>query len=180
MMHREGEYRIYEDSDLQMLDLPYKGKELSMLVLLPRKAAGLGDMEKNLTADRLDEFCKNLRTATDVNVTLPKFKIELNLPLTKMLQDMGMKEPFDMGKANFTGMADAKERLAISEVLHKAFVDVNEEGTEAAAATGVLIRPLARRVTPTFLADHPFVFVIRDNRSGSVLFMGRVADPSVK
>jgi serpin B len=175
MMHRTGEYRLCENNDLQVLDLPYKGKELSMLVLLPRKVTGIGDLEKNLSAAKLDEYVKNLRTEKEVNVTLPKFKIEQNLPLTKVLQDMGMKQAFNID-ADFTGMAD-KEKLWISDVLHKAFVDVNEEGTEAAAATAVAVRTLSARVTPTFRADHPFMFVLRDNRSGSILFMGRLSSP---
>lgn len=175
MMHRSGEYRIFENNDLQVLELPYKGKELSMLVLLPRKVAGLGDLEKGLTAAKLDEYVKNLRTEKEVEVTLPKFKIEHNLPLTKVLQDMGMKQAFG-NDADLTGMAD-REKLFISDVLHKAFVEVNEEGTEAAAATAVVVATRSARVTPTFRADRPFMFVLRDNRNGSILFLGRLANP---
>jgi len=175
MMHRKGEYRIFENTDMQMLDLPYRGKELSMLVLLPRKKDGLANLEKSLKATLLDESIKNAHVATEVEVTLPKFKFELPLDLTKVLQGMGMNLAFTP-RADFTGMTD-KGNLYISAALHKAFVDVNEEGTEAAAATAVVVGTTSFRITPTFRADHPFVFLIRDNRNGSVLFMGRVVDP---
>ena len=183
MMYRSGEHRLYEDKDLQMLELPYKGKELSMLVLLPRNVTGLDDLEKNFSATQVSRFLKDMPKERTVDVTLPKFKVEQDLPLTNVLKAMGMKEAFDRDLANFKGMAippPPDENLYISAVLHKAFVEVNEEGTEAAAATAVVVsNTFSLRIRTAFLADHPFVFLIRDNRNGSVLFMGRVSDPSV-
>jgi serine protease inhibitor len=179
MMHRKGDYRMFENDDLQMLELPYKGKDLSMLVLLPRKTAGLGELEKHLSAATFDEFIKNLRDRHEVDVAFPKFKIDVDQPLTNVLQEMGMRDAFKLGNADFSGMAETED-LFIAAVLHKAFVEVNEEGTEAAAATGVVIAARAASIAPTFRADHPFVFAIRDNRSGSILFIGRMADPSAK
>ncbi|MCE9532052.1 MAG: serpin family protein [Planctomycetes bacterium] len=178
MMHRKGSYGYFENDEVQILEMPYKGKELSMLVLLPRKANGIGDLEKNLTFAKFAELTKFVPMRNEVDVTLPKFKIELDLPLTKVLQEMGMKTAFIYPVADFSGM-DGSRELFISAVLHKAFVEVNEEGTEAAAATAVVFGTLTLNLPPppTFRADHPFVFVIRDNRNGSVLFMGRLSEP---
>jgi serpin B len=151
-----------------------------MVVILPAKADGLAALEKSLDAKALDALVAKLKRA-EVNVTLPKFKMTSQFSLADALQALGMKLAFDPGKADFSAMNE-KEKLFISAVIHKAFVDVNEEGTEAAAATAVA---MALAMAPAgepekFVADHPFLFVIRHRETGVILFMGRVADPTAK
>ena len=182
MMHRTDEDAIYgytETGTLQVLRMPYAhadGTELSMLVLLPR--------EDNLTAaeEALDaETLANLRDSmTDrrVRVVFPKFTLETEYSLPRALAAMGMPTAFSYD-ADFSGM-DGTDMLFISEVIHKAFVDVSEEGTEAAAATAVVVNlkcAPGEDTTPVFRADHPFVFVIVEEDSGTILFAGRVANP---
>lgn len=177
MMHRIGTYGYMEDDSLQVLKLRYVGNELSMIILLPRQIAGLADLEKTLSLEKLATWLSRLHDR-QVDVATPRFKITAQFELNSTLQAMGMSDAFG-SKADFAGMTD-KPDLAISKVIHKAFVDVNEEGSEAAAATGVTMRPLAiMRPTPpvVFRADHPFVFLIRHERSGAILFMGRLAQP---
>ncbi|MBL8741706.1 MAG: serpin family protein, partial [Myxococcales bacterium] len=163
----------------------YKGGQMSMLLALPNEVDGLAALENQLSAGKLGEWTKKMEQKT-VAVALPKFEINPSgsLSLGDALKAMGMPLAFTK-KADFTGMAnppDPNDRLFVSRVFHKAFVKVDEKGTEAAAASAVVMstesaapEPLAR-----FDADHPFVFMIRDNRTGLVLFMGRVADPSTK
>ena len=144
LMHRTGHYGYFEEDTLQGLKLPYAGNELSMVVLLPKKADGLADLEKALTAEKLDGWMKKFG-GEKVIVALPKFKTtsEFN-NMEDQLQALGMKVAFSGGAADFSGM-DGKKDLFISKVVHKAFVDVNEEGTEAAAATAVIMAGSARR-----------------------------------
>ena len=168
----------YVDGDqFQALEMPYKGKALSMVILLPKEKDGLTGFERSLTPERLTEWITGLREQ-EVVVTIPRFKVTSEFRLDKTLGAMGMPLAFS-DAADFSGMT-GKPDLLISAVLHKAFVDVNEEGTEAAAATGVVMAPTAMPVPshpPVFRADHPFLFLIRDGRSNSILFMGRVANP---
>jgi serpin B len=169
-----AEYGYFEDSTLQALEMPYAGKELSMVVLLPRKVDGLEELEKALTPGRLQEWLGKLRER-EVSVSLPRFKVTAQFMLNDALAALGMRLAFT-SQADFSGM-DGRRDLAISAVVHKAFVDVNEKGTEAAAATGVVVKALAEPLRLAFRADHPFLFLIRDRRSGAVLFMGRLTDP---
>jgi serpin B len=163
----------------QAFSIPYQAYALSMVVLLPKEAGGLSRLEKELTAAQLDQILKKM-TTHDVNLKLPRFKVTSEFSLRKTLTAMGMASAFDTDKADFRGMT-TQEKLFISEVIHKAFVDVNEDGTEAAAATAVIMlgggvpRPVPRA---NFHADHPFLFLIRENRTGSILFLGRVNDPT--
>ncbi|MDB5308116.1 MAG: hypothetical protein JWO38_2318 [Gemmataceae bacterium] len=160
----------------QVLDLPYAGKDLSMLVLLPGN--GLAGLEDQLSADTLATWTRDVRPQR-VEVFLPRFKLEMKEPLRlgDPLKALGMKAAF--GPADFSGMHAGQEKLFISEVLHKTFVDVNEEGTEAAAATAVVMTRTASVVaTPkVFRADRPFLFLIRENTTGNILFLGRYANP---
>ena len=161
-----------------MLELPYNRNELSMVVLLPRAADGLAKLEQGLTTEKLDGWQKAVKPVP-VRVSLPRFKTEKELSLEPVLKAMGMPSAFDRGKADFSGMTSA-ERLMISAVLHKAFVDVNEEGTEAAAATAVVMARAGAARPPepkVFRADRPFLYLIRENKTGSVLFLGRFAGP---
>jgi serpin B len=177
LMQRTGDYLYLDGGDFQALELPYQGKDLSMVVLLPKKVDGLGDFEQKLTEANLTGWLGKLRKQ-EVQVALPQFKMTKEFSLNDALKALGMRRAFIPGGADFTGMSGSGKKLFISAVVHKAFVDVNEEGTEAAAATGVVINKESARITPVFQADHPFVFLIRDNRSGSVLFMGRLSNPA--
>ncbi len=176
MMHHKAHFGYAETDKLQVLEMTYKGNDLSMVVLLPKKVDGLADLEKSLTTDNLNAWTSKLQKP-EVVVALPKFQMTSEFQLNSVLSDMGMKDAFT-DKANFGGMSSSRD-LYIQAVVHKAFVDVNEEGTEAAAATGVAIGRMSVPIDQPkmFRADHPFVFVIRDVRNGSVLFVGRVMNP---
>jgi serpin B len=176
LMSQKGNFRYAEADGVQLLELPYAGDDLSMLVLLPKKIEGLADLEPNLTAENLSRWSEGLRKR-EVQLFLPRFKLTSQFRLGEVLAAMGMKQAFGPA-ADFSGMSPSDD-LMISEVVHKAFVDVNEEGTEAAAATGVIVRVTAAlpHEPVVFRADHPFVFAIRDNRSGAILFLGRVSEP---
>ena len=148
---------------------------LSMVILLPNEADGLNKFEKSLGESKLNEWLSQARPRK-VEVFLPRFKMTAEFSLAKTLAAMGTPAPFSP-QADFSGM-DGSRDLFISEVVHKAYVDVNEEGTEAAAATAVGVRASAVMRTPVFRADHPFIFLIRDIRSGCILFLGRMSDPT--
>jgi serine protease inhibitor len=178
-MHRIGSFNYFDGGSFQILEIPYKSKELSLVVLLPKDRNGLPALEQSLTASNMRQWLSQVAQLDKVIVALPKFKSTQQFELGATLGAMGMAQAFT-GGADFSGMT-GKHDLAISEVIHKAYIDVNEEGTEAAAATAVGMRAMAMRgpveQPPVFRADHPFIFVIRDNRSSSILFMGRMADP---
>ncbi len=181
MMQRTGEDAVYpytETDTLQVLAMPYaneNGRELSMFVMLP-KDGNLTAAEKALDPENLLELRRSLESQR-VDVYFPKFTLETEYSLPGTLAAMGMPTAFT-GAADFSGM-DGTNNLFVSEVVHKAFVDVNEEGTEAAAATGVVVGGTAVREdeTPVFRADHPFVFLIQEEETGTILFMGRVVRP---
>ena len=177
LMHQKAAMGYAEEETFQVLELPYAGRELSMVVLLPNKVDGLPNLEKTITTDKLTALLAKLRVR-EVDCYLPKFKMETSFGLNSTLEAMGMKQAFSR-EADFSGISSA-EAFYISAVLHKAYVDVNEEGTEAAAATGIVMRATAARrpeTIPVFRADHPFLFLIRDTRTGSILFMGRLTEP---
>jgi serpin B len=176
MMHTNQALRYRDGGTFHALELPYQSRQLSMIVLLPKKGDGLAELEKDLTSARLDEWLKAMKVH-QVNVALPKFKFSAEFSLKDVLAAMGMPLAFSK-RADFSGMT-TREQLYIDKVLHKAFVDVNEKGTEAAAATAVSFRPTSapNYARANFRADHPFVFLIRENRTGSILFLGRVANP---
>jgi serpin B len=173
MMTQTHEFRYGEDNGLQVLELPYAGDDLSMLVLLPREIGGLAKLEESLTVGNLDTWTRNL-SETEVVVFLPRFEMTFPFRLDGTLKSMGMVDAFS-GKADFSGMD--KEPLFISAVLHKAFVVVNEQGTEAAAATAAFVSLGLPSPPPIFRADRPFVFLIRENSTGNTLFLGRVVNP---
>ena len=178
MMHRKGDYMLVNGETAQILDMPYDQNDLSMILILPKQKDGLRDLEKKLTAANLDAWLKT-KKLYEVDVKLPKFKFTAEFKLKPTLSDMGMPIAFS-DRADFNAMSSGA-KLMISDVLHKAFVDVHEKGTEAAAATAVVMKltsapPMLQPAN--FHADHPFVFLIRDNRTGSILFAGRVANPS--
>jgi serpin B len=180
LMKQTETFGYFENEELQVLQMPYQGKKLALVVLLPRKRDGLPDLEKTLTAEGLTAWLGGLREQK-VDVALPKFKLTAPFDLKEALSAMGMKKAFLGGVADFGGMNGGRESLYLSAVLHKAFVDVNEEGTEAAAATGAAMATLsagaAQPRVPVFRADHPFAFAIRDVPTGAILFLGRLVRP---
>ena len=183
LMHRIGRYKLAAVDDAHVLELPYEGGAVAMVVILPDKKKGLPDVEAKLGAQLrawlgvLDQI--NGETPCEVEVTLPRFRIEASLRLDEPLKHLGMARAFDPDAADFSGMNGREHDLHIAAALHKAFVDVNEQGTTAAAATAVVVvtrsRPMPRH---RFRADHPFLFLVRNLRTGSVLFLGRLVDPS--
>jgi serpin B len=171
---RVGKYDLAGQGSVQVMELPYQGDALSMVVLLPEQKDGLAGLEKQLSTENVKEWTAKLNES-EVSVWLPKFKMNTEFELAKVLAGLGMPTAFS-AEADFSGM-DGTRDLFISAVVHKAYVDVNEEGTEAAAATGVVMEDKAVMMPNLFRADHPFVFLIRENKTGCILFMGRVADP---
>ncbi|MBN2565208.1 MAG: serpin family protein [Candidatus Eisenbacteria bacterium] len=177
MMHRTAESHYGETEDAQFIELPYKGDEMSMLVVLPRMDAGvsLKMLESGLSPEKLDEWRSSMRDA-EVSVYIPRFTMTWGTEdISRDLQALGMRDAFTGGKADFSGMTELND-LVIGPVFHKAFVAVDEEGTEAAAATAVTMKRTAMPQQVVFRADHPFMFLIRHNETGAVLFMGRLVD----
>ncbi len=175
MMHQKNSFRYTEDENVQILELPYTGKDLSMLVLLPKIKDGLSQLEASLTLDNIKRW-ENALEETEVNVAIPRFELAFPFRLDDALQSLGMTDAFT-GMADFSGMEQTRE-LYLGAVLHKAFIAVNEEGTEAAAATAVIMQTKSISfMSVDFIADHPFVFLIRDNKTGTLLFLGRMAQP---
>ena len=179
-MRQVERLRYLDGGSFQALELPYTNDELSMIVLLPKQVAGLAELEAMLTAKAVSDWLARM-TVQVVDVTLPRFKITAEFRLKETLSRLGMPMAFS-DTADFSGVATG-DRLQLSDVFHKAYVEVNEKGTEAAAATGAVMvptsaGPLIQR--EVFRADHPFCFVIRENGTGSLLFAGRLANPLTK
>jgi len=180
LMHQESSFKIMTEKDFQAISIPYKGKNLSMVILLPRAVDGVAALEKQFTTQNLKEWLGKLdkERVQKVELYLPKFKFATSYDLVDPFKKMGMKDAFSMGAADFSGMGWPKGDLWIGQIKHKAFVEVNEEGTEAAAATAVeMMTKTVPASPPVFRADHPFLFIIRDNQSDNILFMGRMNNP---
>ncbi len=176
MMYQSGKFGYTETPDMQALKMPYQGDDLSMVVLLPKKAGGLAKLEKSLAAGNIDLWVKRLGRPRKVMVYFPRFKMTYKMKMKPILKKMGMPVAFGM-KADFSGMTGSRD-LFIDEVYHKAFVKVDEKGTEAAAATAVVMKPSnGGSPPPVFKADRPFLFLIRHEKTGMILFLGRVSDP---
>ncbi len=173
----DAKFNYAETNEAQILEMSYDGDELSMLILLP-KENNLGAFEEALNSEKISEF-KSMFKEQRVDVYIPKFKFETKYFMVETLKNMGMPIAFT-GAADFSGM-DGTKSLYIAEVIHQAFVEVNEEGTEAAAATAVLMERSSsfnKPKIPIFRADHPFIFIIQQKSTGNILFLGRVSDPS--
>lgn len=180
-MYQEAALPYVDLGNLQVLELPYGNgssdveSRLSMVILLPKKVEGLAELEQQLTSDNLVQWLSSLGDDHgNVQIWLPKFKVISEFELKQALSKMGMAIAFDRKLADFSGMTGKRE-LFISKAIHKTFMNVNESGTEASVATGAVIA--ARGGSGTFRADHPFLFLIRDTKSGSILFLGRVVNP---
>ncbi|XP_028290883.1 leukocyte elastase inhibitor-like [Gouania willdenowi] len=183
MMYQKTKFPLtfIPEAGCQILEMPYKGKELSMLIFLPNgiedDSTGLEKLERELTYENFVEWTRpDMMDETEIQVGLPRFKLEETYDLKNVLISMGMENVFDMAASDFSGMSPSND-LVLSKVVHKAFVEVNEEGTEAAAATAAIMMLRCARIQPPFIADHPFLFFIRHNPSMSVLFAGRYCSP---
>jgi len=177
MMHKEQSLSYFENSDFQAVNLPYGDKVFSMTVILPKPEIHIDKLTSMLNNDSWENWLSNF-TKQNGSLYLPKFKLEYGLSLVDALKAMGMDIAFAPGKADFSGINE-KEKLFISEVKHKTFVRVDEKGTEAAAVTSVGMMTTSLPPQPAFVmrVDRPFIFVISENKSQSILFMGKIIEP---
>ncbi len=177
LMAQQGEYRYFDNPQLQGVMLPYGDRRrMSMVILLPKQNSSLAELQRNLTADNWEQWMTQFRTQQG-SIQIPRFKLEYDVELVPILSQLGMGNAFG-GQANFSGISQIPTE--ISEVKHKTFVEVNEEGTEAAAVTSIGIRATAAMPTAApfqMKVDRPFFCAIRDNQTGSILFMGAIVDP---
>lgn len=161
----------------KILVLPYVGKELNMIIMLPDENVDLETVEKELTYEKFIEWTRpDMLDKEEVEVFLPRFKLEENYDMENVLRSLGMTDAFDQGRADFSGMSSGKD-LFLSKVVHKSFVEVNEEGTEAAAATAAVMMYRCASFASRFCADHPFLFFIQHSKTNSILFCGRFSSP---
>ncbi|XP_049620968.1 LOW QUALITY PROTEIN: leukocyte elastase inhibitor-like [Suncus etruscus] len=183
MMYQKNKFPLgyIEDLRCQVLELPYQGEELSMVILLPNDiedgTTGLQKIEKQMTLEKLSEWtnAENM-SVVEVRVYLPRFKLEENYSLKSHLAHLGLTQLFDPSQADLSGMSGARD-LFVSKIIHKSFVEVNEEGTEATAAATAIIYAKCRKLVKVFNCDHPFLFLIRHNASSTILFLGRFTSP---
>jgi len=177
LMQQEHEFRYMEKHNLKILELPYIGNDLSMVFILPNSIDGLSELEESLIPKKLNTWLKDLRIFK-VDVIVPKFKITSQIGLGSALSSMGMTDAFDSRRADFSAMTPLRP-LFIDAVEHSALIEVDEKGTVAATTTSIPLSCEAHVQPPsaTFRADHPFAFLIRDNHTGTILFIGRVVDP---
>jgi serpin B len=178
MMYMKPEKAQFNYADLeklQILELPYKGEKISMLILLPTE--NLDAIEPSLTAEKLNEYKAQMKETKLDAVYLPKFEFDTKYFMKDTLSALGMPMAFTWPGADFSGM-DGSNNLYISEVIHQAYVKVDEKGTEAAAATAVIGKFGTAMPRNVFRADHPFIFIIQEKETGNILFMGRVTDPT--
>ena len=179
LMHQTVQCRYGAFGDVKVLEKTYRGGEIAMMILLPtRDPKALSDLEQSLSAEEVKQWSSRLTSQT-VEITLPKFRLETSIPLMHALASLGMARVFDPGKADLSGINGGKEPLWLDWILQRAYVNVDEEGTEAAAVTGIggLFGGAVKPRVAFFRADHPFVFLIRDTRTGCILFLGRLVKP---
>jgi serpin B len=177
MMRQSGRYPYFENEKFQAVSLPYGDKRISMLIFLPKSGTALGEFHRMLTAENWVGWMNQLRE-TKGNIRLPRFKVEYETSLKPALSALGMASAFDQ-RADFSQMVAPPTRAFISDVKHKTFVEVNEEGTEAAAVTSTEMQTVSLKPQENFemVVNHPFFFVLQDNRSGAILFMGTITTP---
>ena len=173
MMRQEGRFRYAAHEQLQILELTYSDKALAMTIILPKQVDGLRQIEEMLSSERIIEGLERTMSDRRVHVYLPRFRISSNYRLARPLKEMGLTLPFSE-KADFSGMSPMPG-LFLSDVIHQAAIEVNEEGTKASAATGTYA---VRALPPTFRANRPFLFFIRDRSTGIILLLGRVSNPT--
>uniref|UniRef100_A0A0D9S036 Serpin B6 n=1 Tax=Chlorocebus sabaeus TaxID=60711 RepID=A0A0D9S036_CHLSB len=179
MMSQKSTLKITYAKEIftEILVLPYVGKELNMIIMLPDENTDLETVEKELSYERFIEWTKpDKMHEREMEVFLPRFKLEETYNMEDVLRSMGMVDAFEQDRADFSGMSSKKD-LYLSKVTHKSFVEVNEEGTEAAAATVCRVVRQGSRIIPTFRADHPFLFFIQHSKTNGILFCGRFSSP---
>ncbi|KAF7480304.1 Hypothetical predicted protein [Marmota monax] len=179
MMFKKSTFKMTYIGEIftKILVLPYVSEELNMIIMLPDEHIDLKTVEKELTYEKYIEWTNpDLMDEEEVEVFLPRFKLQENYDLEEVLRSLGMTDAFDEARADFSGMSSRKD-LYLSKVVHKSFVEVNEEGTEAAAATAAIMMMRCMRFTARFCADHPFLFFIQHSRTRGILFCGRVSSP---
>jgi len=183
MMRQKAKYSLVEHEGFQAISLPYRTQPLAMVVILPKEKLGLAEVEEELTHDSLQATFKKLKRTPpyEVPLSLPRFKVATGTSLIPAFKALGMKRAFSADEADFggiTGRADELGRIWIAQIMHKAFLEVNEEGSEAAAATAVEVQDRAAGDVIRFEANHPFLFLIVDTETDAILFVGRVVDPT--
>ncbi|NXE96521.1 SPB11 protein, partial [Menura novaehollandiae] len=184
MMYQKGKFKLgyIEEVGAQILELPYAQNLLSMIILLPGdvddgSVSGLEQIESTMTYENLMLWASSENMfETTVEVYLPRFKLEGTFNLNEVLQEMGMTDIFTESKVDLSAMTFAKS-LVLSNVVHKTYVEVNEEGTEAAAGTGASIVRRSLPLTEVFMANHPFLFFIRHNPTNTIIFFGKLCSP---
>ena len=179
MMHQLGKYSYCEGKDFQAVSLPYGGGRVSMYIFLPGQSVSLDEFQKSLTVANWDAWMKQF-AETKGEIAVPRFKVEYEIGLNDVLKTLGMGIAFDPDRADFSGIVQTSQNAFISRVKHKTFAEVNEEGTEAAAATSVemsVTSVMQPRKTFRMIVDRPFFCAIRDNKTGTLLFMGSITDP---
>ncbi|WP_371804291.1 serpin family protein [Candidatus Lokiarchaeum ossiferum] len=176
MTHGEESFNYKKFDDVEILELPYKGNQISMYVLLPTH--DISTFESSLSIDKFEKWKNELVTTKLKPIMLPKFKFQSKFFLKKTLQSMGMLSCFHRTKANFSQIT-TEDGVFIDNVIHQAVIAIDEQGTEAAAATSLQMTGKSKkRLKPRFIADHPFIFVIQDHIVGNILFMGKMMDPT--
>ncbi len=175
MMHIKGDISYFSNDLFQAIDLPYGQGNFSMTILLPEEGKSLNDLVENMTDQNWKTWTESFYEKKDYSIYIPKFKFEYKKKLNDALISLGLGNAFS-GTADFTKI-NPQGNLSISEVMHKTFIEVNEEGTEAAAVTSVTIRLTSIGPSDEFRADHPFIFVIREQSTGAIMFMGKVIEP---
>lgn len=173
-MNITEKFRFLEMKGMQVVELPYEGNRVSMYVILPDPNKNIDAFIGRLTPEAFEKGCDAMKE-TKISLQFPKFKYESRYELQSVLGEMGMPDAFGSG-ADFSGITGGRD-LYISKVVHKAFIEVNEKGSEAAAATAVVMRKNAE-IPKQVVVDRPFVFLIRDNMTGAVLFLGKVVNPN--
>jgi len=176
-MMLDKKFKYYKDNFVQLIELPYADNTICLMIVLPAEPEKLTTLESRLNSKIFSEWNEKMNK-TDVHVEIPKFKMEAIYDLAQVLNTLGMSEAFSQN-ADFSGISN-KTGLAINQIMHKTFIEVNESGTEAAAATGVsmVLTSIPNRAENTFIANHPFLFVIKDNFTGNILFLGRMNNPN--
>jgi len=183
-MHVTGAFNYTASDGVQVLKMPYKGDRLSMLVILPDGRDGIGALEDAVSADMIEQWRQDLHPG-EIVVAMPKFEMKTNYDLGDYLFYLGMTDAFSPDAADLLGIIGIQpgeeyggDSLYVTRATQDAYVKVNEEGTEAAAVTVITMARESLSLPPSFVADHPFLFLIQDDESGAILFMGRVSDPT--
>ena len=181
-MHKTSDYAFTSliGVDAQAIEIPYKGRRVSMIIILPNKVDGLAKLESQYSTLDLEFSNEKISDWEEVKIeiAIPKFKIESEHDLNPALKELGMKHMFSGQEADFSGITEEKD-LYVSNVLQKAFIEVNEEGAEAAAATAAILKTRTIAVPKKFISDRPFLFIIKDKLTGVVLFSGKITNPSI-